>query len=113
MQQVSVVRQQATPPPIPPGSTDKTPPSIVITYPAASVIATSATTISFRGTAMDNVGVTQVTWSNSTGASGLASGTLTWIATSIPLTFGTNTITFRAFDAAGNSSWRSATVVRQ
>jgi len=120
-QQVSVVRQQAAPPPTPspspnptqPGSTDKTPPAVVITYPAASVLSTSATTISFRGTATDNVGVTQVTWTNSTGASGLASGTLTWIATSIPLTFGTNTITFRAFDAAGNSSWRSATVVRQ
>ena len=132
-QQVSVTRQQATPPPTPspspnppspspnppspnppqPGSADKTPPSIVITYPAASAIATVATTISFRGTATDNVGVTQVTWTNSTGTSGLASGTLTWAATSIPLTFGTNTITFRAFDAAGNSSWRSATVVRQ
>jgi hypothetical protein len=85
----------------------------VITYPAASVIATGAATISFRGTAMDNVGVTRVIWSNSTGTSGVASGTLNWIATSIPLTFGTNTIIFRAFDAAGNSSWRSATVVRQ
>ena len=125
-QRVSVVRQQVTPSPAPspspnppppnpsqPGSTDKTPPSIVITFPAASVIATSATTISFRGTATDNVGVTQVTWTNSTGAAGLASGTLTWIATSIPLNFGTNTITFRAYDAAGNFSWRSATVVRQ
>jgi hypothetical protein len=120
-QQVSVARQQTAPPPTPspspnppqPGSTDKTPPSIVITYPAASVIATNATTISFRGTATDNVGVTKVTWTNSTGASGLASGALTWTATSIPLNIGTNVIIFRAFDAAGNSSWRSATVVRQ
>ena len=120
-QRMSVVRQQAAPPPTPspspnppqPGSTDKTPPSIVITYPAASAIATSATAISFRGAAMDNVGVTQVIWSNSTGTSGLASGTLTWTANSIPLSLGTNTITFRAFDAAGNSSWRSATVVRK
>ena len=85
----------------------------MITYPAASAIATSATAISFRGTATDNVGVTQVTWSNSTGTSGLASGTLTWTANSIPLSIGTNTIIFRAFDAAGNSSWRSATVVRK
>jgi len=130
-QQASVVRQQTAPSPTPspapnppppspapsnppqPGSTDKTPPTLVITYPAASTIATSAATISFRGTAMDNVGVTQVTWSNSTGASGLAAGTLTWTANGIPLSVGTNTITFRAFDAAGNSSWRSTTVVRQ
>ena len=125
-QQISVVRQQAPVPtapspspspapsnPPPPSATDRTPPTLVITYPAASTIATSAATISFRGTAMDNVGVTQVTWSNSTGTSGLAAGTLTWTASSIPLIVGTNTITFKAFDAAGNSSWRSATVVRQ
>jgi len=121
-QQISVVRRQSAPPSSPnpppanppqPGSTDKTPPSIVITYPASSMIATAAATISFRGTAMDNVGVTQVTWSNSTGTSGFAAGTLTWTANSIPLSVGTNTIIFRAFDAAGNSSWRSATVVRQ
>jgi hypothetical protein len=125
-QQTSVVRQQPATPPAPspspnppspnppqPGSTDTTPPSLVITYPAASAIATRALTISFRGTATDNVGVSSVTWSNSTGASGLAAGTLTWTANSIPLSVGTNTITFRAFDAAGNSSWRSAMVVRQ
>jgi len=29
------------------------------------------------------------------------------------LGFGTNIIIFRAFDAAGNSAWRSVTVVRQ
>ena len=85
----------------------------MITYPAASIIATSAATISFRGTATDNVGVSSVTWSNSTGTSGLGSGTLTWAASSIPLRFGTNMIIFRAFDAAGNSAWRSVTVVRQ
>ena len=130
-QHVAVVRQQPATPPAPspspnppspnpppsnppqPGSTDTTPPSLVITYPAASAIATRALTISFRGTATDNVGVSSVTWSNSTGASGLAAGTLTWTANSIPLSVGTNTITFRAFDAAGNSSWRSAMVVRQ
>ena len=130
-QHVAVVRQQPPPPPAPspspnppssnppppnptqPGSTDTTPPSLVITYPAASIIATSAATISFRGTATDNVGVSSVTWSNSTGTSGLGSGTLTWAASSIPLRFGTNMIIFRAFDAAGNSAWRSVTVVRQ
>jgi hypothetical protein len=123
--QLSVVYQQPAPPPTPspspnpppsnpsPGSADKTPPSLAITYPAATSIATSATTISFRGTATDNVGVTQVTWSNSTGTSGLANGTLTWTANSIPLSVGTNMIIFTAFDAAGNSAWRSVTVVRQ
>jgi hypothetical protein len=37
---------------------------------------------------------------------------LTWTA-SIPLSSGTNTIVFKAFDAAGNFAWRSATVVHR
>lgn len=102
------------PPPAPPNSPgDLTPPSLLITYPTATIIATTATTITVRGLATDNVGVTLVTWTNSTGSSGSAAGTLGWIASDIPLLQGTNTITIRAFDAAGNSSWRSLMVVRQ
>jgi hypothetical protein len=128
-QMASVVRQQPpaptpAPPPAPspnppsptppqPGSPkDTTPPSLMITYPAASVVSTAASTITFRGMATDNVGVTSVTWSNSTGNAGTATGTLTWTA-SIPLSSGTNTIVFKAFDAAGNFAWRSATVVHR
>ena len=99
-------------PPAPTSPKDNTPPSLVITYPAASVLATSATAITFRGMALDNVGVTSVIWSDSAGNSGSATGTLTWMA-SIPLSPGTNAITFKAFDAAGNFAWRSVTVVRQ
>jgi hypothetical protein len=62
--------------------------------------------------ATDNVGVTSVTWSNSTGTAGTATGTVTWTAT-IPLIPGNNTIVFKAFDAAGNSAWRSVAVVEQ
>jgi hypothetical protein len=40
-------------------------------------------------------------------------GRMTWVARSIPLLYGNNVITIRAFDAAGNSSWRSVTVVRR
>jgi hypothetical protein len=56
------------------------------------------------------VGVASVKWSVSTGASGIASGTTAWSAT-VPLLVGTNTVTIRAYDAAGNSSWRAITVV--
>jgi hypothetical protein len=31
----------------------------------------------------------------------------------MPLYVGTNTITIRAYDAAGNSGWRAVTVVRR
>jgi len=123
-QMASVVRQQppapAPPPapspnppspaPPPPGPKDTTAPSLTITYPAASVVSTAASTITFRGMATENVGVTSVTWSNSTGTAGTATGTITWTA-SIPLSSGTNNIIFKAFDAAGNFAWRSVTVV--
>ena len=65
----------------------------------------------FSGIDGDNVGVTAVKWSTNTGASGTATGTTNWTAT-IPLLVGTNVVTIRAYDAAGNSGWRAVTVVR-
>lgn len=96
-----------------PSSPDTTPPSLQITNPASTIVSTSANAITFQGLASDNVGVTAVTWTNSTGTSGTATGTAMWVAAGIPLLVGSNTITIRAFDAAGNSSWRAVTVVRQ
>jgi hypothetical protein len=58
------------------------------------------------------VSVSSVKWSVSTGSSGTASGITTWSAT-VPLLVGTNVITVRAYDAAGNSGWRCLTVVRR
>jgi hypothetical protein len=94
-----------------PGNT--TPPSLQITNPASTIVSTSANSITFQGLASDNVGVTAVTWTSSTGTSGTATGTVSWAAAGIPLLVGTNTITIRAFDAAGNSAWRAVTVVCQ
>lgn len=93
---------------------DTTPPTLSITNPSTTNVFTSASTITFSGKACDNVGVTAVTWANSTGGSGTASatGTTTWTTGSISLLVGTNTITIRARDAAGNTSWRSVTVTR-
>ena len=51
-------------------------------------------------------------WTASTGSSGTASGTTAWNA-SVPLLVGTNVVTVRAYDAAGNSAWRSLTIVRR
>jgi hypothetical protein len=100
--------------PQPPGSPkDTTPPWLLITYPGSSILSTTAAAISFRGLATDNVGISSVTWKTSTGGSGTAAGTITWVAGSIPLLYGNNVVTIRAFDGAGNSSWRSVTVVRR
>lgn len=66
--------------------------------------------VSLSGTASDNVGVTLVTWSNSRGGSGSASGTTAWSVSSVGLQVGTNVITIMARDAAGNTGADSLTV---
>jgi len=111
---VTVIRQSTItrPPPTTPtnpGTSDTTPPTLTIASPGATSISTSASTIAFSGTASDNVGVTKITWSTNTGQSGTATGTASWTCT-IPLLTGSNVVTIRAYDAAGNSSWRSVVV---
>jgi hypothetical protein len=71
-----------------------------------------AASIAISGAASDNVAVTAVKWTTSTGGSGAAAGTSSWSAT-VPLLMGTNVVTLRAYDAAGNSAWRTVTVVRR
>lgn len=95
----------------PPGGSDTTPPGISISSPGGTIVSTMSATIAISGAASDNVGVTVVTWSTSTGASGTAAGTTAWSA-SVPLLVGDNVVTVRAYDAAGNSGWRAITVVR-
>jgi hypothetical protein len=101
-----------TPTPTPAsGGTDTTAPTLNITSPGGSTVSTGLATLTFSGTASDNVGVAKVTWSTNTGSSGTASGTTTWSA-AIPLLVGSNQVTVRAFDAAGNMAWRSVVVSR-
>jgi hypothetical protein len=90
---------------------DTTPPSLSILSPSSTIVSTTAASISLTGTATDNVGVTAVKWSTSSGDTGQASGTTTWTA-AVSLLVGTNVVTVRAYDAAGNSAWRAVTVVR-
>jgi Matrixin/Glucodextranase, domain B len=94
-----------------PSTPDTIPPSLTILSPGSSIVAAYSNTIAFSGTANDNVGVTAVTWTTSTGGSGTASGTTQWSA-AIPLLMGTNVVTVRAYDAAGNTGWRAVTIVR-
>jgi Matrixin len=121
-QSVTVTRQQVlseNPPssnPLPPSRApgpDRTPPSLTLLSPASTNVATSASSLVVSGTASDNVGVASVTWSSSTGASGAAVGTSQWSTPPITLYIGTTTVIIRAYDAAGNSSWRSLTITRR
>jgi predicted secreted hydrolase len=86
---------------------DTTAPSVSITGPTTS----SVTPLPISGTASDNLGVvTQVTWVNDRGGSGIASGTTSWSVPSIALQSGANLITVTARDAAGNQGSATLTV---
>jgi hypothetical protein len=93
-------------------TTDTIPPAMAILSPGSTIVTANSSTIAINGTASDNVAVTSVTWSTSNGASGAATGTTSWSAV-VPLLIGNNVVTVRAYDGAGNSSWRALTVVRQ
>ena len=92
---------------------DTVAPYLKIVSPASTNVLTYSAAISFQGTATDNVGVSQVTWTSSTGLSGVAFGAGSWNTGEIPLLVGTNRIVVRAADAAGNAGWRSVTVTRK
>jgi hypothetical protein len=92
---------------------DPTPPTVTITNPATTPYAATSTPLSIVGTASDNFtgpfGVTQISWSNSLGGSGTATGTTSWSG-SIPLVSGSNVITVTARDQAGNTTAATRTV---
>ena len=86
-------------------------PTITITSPtSSSSYGMSSSSITLGGSASDNVGVTQVSWVNSSGGSGTASGTSSWSASGIALQEGTNVITVTARDGAGHTGSDSITV---
>ncbi len=96
--QIRTVRVTFTPP-------DVSPPLVQIGSPTIdSVLTVASAAVTLGGSASDNVGVTQVSWSNNRGGSGAAGGTTTWSAVGIPLQVGLNVITITARDAAGNES---------
>ena len=107
-----VAAGETAPAPAPAPQSDTMKPVINVTYPSALSIATSASELTFTGTASDNVGVVAVKWSSNVFAGALATGTTSWRAT-IPLAIGTNRITFTAIDAAGNIATRNTTVTRR
>jgi hypothetical protein len=84
---------------------DQQPPTIAITYPTSlAQYATTNSTVSLQGSASDNVAVTQVSWTSSSGGSGSANGGTNWQINGLALKEGTNIITVTAYDAAQNSA---------
>ena len=87
-------------------------PTIAITTPtgASTFLTNTSPLITLAGTAADNAAVTQVTWLNSAGGFGTASGTTTWSVPSITLQPGANVIVVTAADAANNTATAILTV---
>jgi uncharacterized repeat protein (TIGR02543 family) len=86
-------------------------PTVTITFPTSNpTYSTISGTVNLGGTASDNVGVSQVTWSNNRGGSGTASGTTSWSVNGISLQTGQNVITITAHDAAGSTGSDTLTV---
>ena len=90
---------------------DLTAPFATISLPTtAATYASTQGILNLSGTAEDNVGVTQVSWSNNRGGGGFAQGTANWSISGVSLAMGLNTITVTAQDAAGNSGMSMITV---
>jgi hypothetical protein len=91
---------------------DSTDPTVTISAPTSGdAYSTEEDAIDLAGAASDNVAVTGVTWTNSRGGSGTASGTESWAASGISLHCGENNIlTVTAQDAAGNAGTDTLTV---
>ena len=91
---------------------DTTLPLVTISSPTSNSTYTSASsTISLGGSASDSLsGITGVTWSNSRGGNGTATGTASWIIAGISLSVGDNVITVTAVDNAGNTGADAITV---
>ena len=91
---------------------DTTAPTITITSPTSEdTYTTSSSVIAIGGSASDSTsGVSSVTWSNDKGGSGTASGTTSWLTSSISLLIGENIITATATDGAGNTGTDTITV---
>jgi hypothetical protein len=103
----------SNPPATPSPGSNSAPPSLTILSPSSTFVSTSASSIVVNGTAQDSLGITQVTWTSSTGGSGVATGTSTWSTGPIPLYEGMTTIMIYATDTAGNQAWRSIMVEQQ
>jgi hypothetical protein len=87
-------------------------PAVSITNLKGQKHNTTGTSVLLAGVAVDNVAVTEVTWTSDRGGSGVAEGTSVWSAV-VPLEEGDNTIVVTARDAAGNTAQARIVVERK
>jgi hypothetical protein len=84
---------------------------VVIDFPTANdAFTTTHPTLTISGTASDDIGVTTITWTNSRGGTGTASGIADWTVTGITLMEGINVITITARDTSDKTGQDILTV---
>jgi hypothetical protein len=92
-------------------SSDQVAPAVRIVSPTSrSNYFSRIRSVDLAGTAFDNTQVAKITWKNSRGETGTASGKENWDVAGIPLDRWSNTVTITAHDAAGNTSTASLRV---
>lgn len=92
--------------------TEDLPPSIIIHGPTGKMSYTTVySSIGISGFASDDVALDVVTWTNSQGGSGIASGKENWSIADIALLAGDNVITVTAIDQKGGTSNDIITIV--
>ncbi|HTV02628.1 MAG TPA: hypothetical protein VMF13_18910, partial [Luteitalea sp.] len=85
-------------------------PGVYITTPTTDVTTSvQSPFVTIKGTAGDDVAVTEVSWTSNRGFAGVADGTSAWFA-DVPLLGGVNIITVTAKDGSGNTSTDTVTL---
>ncbi len=106
------ILQTGAPATVPP--TTPPPPAaagVAITAPLNGLVTTASST-AVSGTASDPSGVAQVTWISNSGASGTASGTLSWSIPSVTLYPGQNEVIVYATGNSGGKRWSAVEITR-
>ncbi len=86
--------------------------AVSITSPTTNgTYVSTSSSVRLGGTVSDALAVLVVTWSNSLGGSGLATGTNVWSIPGVPLATGTNVVTVTAIDASGKTASATITIV--
>ncbi len=98
--------------PTTPTPPDTTAPTLTIVNPSSTTLTVNAPSRVISGTAYDAGSLASVTWVNSLGGSGTATGTTNW-SMQVSLQKGINYVRIQATDKAGNSTWRTIVITRR
>ncbi len=99
--------------PATPTAASSAPPALAITTPSSSNTQVTQAAATVKGTAKSDIALAEVSWSTNAGNTGVCTGTTDWTCQDVPMLVGTNTVTIRAKDAGGATSWKAVTITRR